>query len=97
MPGIAKRIIPAVAASAVLGLLLAGCSSTSVTTPPEEKAIEKTELNFSLDQCEPLNEGLFKCPPKDKAICDPHFNGDFNCTRIGKKGNVFVQKFDGEL
>jgi hypothetical protein len=96
--GIAGLIITyGVLTATALGLLLAGCASTSSETPAEIAAMEKTELHFSLDQCEPLNEGLFKCPPKDKPICDPYYNGQFNCVRIGKKGNVFVEKFDGEI
>ena len=79
-------------AAALLGLLMAGCSTTSPTAPVETAALKKVELNFSLDQCEEINDGLYRCPPKDKAICDPYYDGQLNCLRIGEKGNVFVEK-----
>jgi len=85
---IAKRAISAIA---VLGLLaLGGCSSS---TPPsaEVAAMEKTELRFSLDQCQPLDANLYKCPAADKPICNPDYNGQVECIRIGPKGSVFVQ------
>src|SRR5260370_42146752 len=88
--GIAGRMIPAVCAPAALGLLLGGCST--YTPPPGLAAVEKTELNFSLDKCEPLDGGLYKCPAVDKAICNPYYNGQLDCVRVGKKGNVFVEK-----
>ena len=89
---IVKRITPAAGAIAILGLILSGCSTT--TTPvaaSEVAAMEKTELHFSPDQCQPLDDNLFKCPGVDKPICNPYYNGDLECVRIGNKGNVFVQ------
>jgi len=85
---LAKRMFSAIA---VLGLLaLGGCSSS---TPPsaEVAAMEKTELHFSLDQCQPLDANLYKCPASDKPICNPDYNGQVECVRIGPKGSVFVQ------
>jgi hypothetical protein len=85
--GIAKRMISAIA---VLGLLsLGGCSSSA--PPAGTAAMEKTELHFSLDQCQPLGANLFKCPASDKPICNPDYNGSVECVRIGPKGSVFVQ------
>ena len=89
---IGKRMIPAAAGVAMLGLLLSGCSTTTAPVAASEvAAMEKTELHFSLDQCQPLDDNLFKCPGVDKPICNPYYNGDLECVRIGNKGNVFVQ------
>ena len=85
---IAKRTIAAVA---VLGTLaLAGCSS-SEPSAAQQAALAKTELHFSLDQCQPLDANLYKCPAADKPICNPDYNGQVECVRIGPKGSVFVQ------
>ena len=89
--GIAKRLIPSLAATAGLGLLLSGCSATTPASASQIAAIEKTELHFSLDQCQPLEAGLFKCPAVDKPVCNPDYNGQLECVRIGREGNVFVQ------
>jgi hypothetical protein len=56
---IAKRTILALALSGLLAL--GGCSS-STPPPGQVAAMEKTELHFSLDQCQPLDANLFKCP-----------------------------------
>jgi predicted component of type VI protein secretion system len=78
-------------AIAVLGLLaLSGCSS-STPPPAEQAALAKTELHFDLNKCEPIEPGLYKCPASDKAICNPDYNGQAECVRIGPKGSVFVQ------
>ena len=85
---IAKRTILALALSGLLAL--GGCSS-STAPPGQVAAMEKTELHFSLDQCQPLDANLFKCPAMDKPICNPDYNGQLECVRIGPKGSVFVQ------
>ena len=86
-------MIAAVGATAALALLLGGCSSSVPATPPEIAAMEKTELHFSLDQCERLaDSNLYKCPAVDKAICDPHYNGQLECVRVGGDGSIYVQK-----
>ena len=88
---IAKRTISAIA---VLGLLaLGGCSSSTPATPADA-AMEKTELHFNLDQCQPLGENMYKCPAIDKPVCNPNFHSDsgvLNCVKIGPKGSIFVQ------
>lgn len=53
--------------------------------------MKRTELHFDLNKCEPLEAGLYKCPASDKAICNPDYNGQAECVRIGPKGSVFVQ------
>jgi len=78
--------------SAALGaLLLAGCSS-STPPPAQVAAMEKVELRFSIDQCQPLDANLYKCPAVDKPVCNPDYNGQLECVRIGPKGSVFVQR-----
>ena len=77
---------------AVLGLLaLAGCSSYSEPSAAEQKALAKTELHFDINACQQIEPGLFKCPAADKPICNPDYNGQAECVRIGPKGSVFVQ------
>ena len=77
---------------AILGLLaLAGCSSYSEPSAAEQKALAKTELHFDINACQPIEPGLFKCPAADKPICNPDYNGQAECVRIGPKGSVFVQ------
>ena len=85
---IAKRAISAIA---VLGLLALGGCSSSEPSSAEQAALAKTELHFSLDQCQPLDANLYKCPASDKPICNPDYNGQVECVRIGPKGSVFVQ------
>jgi hypothetical protein len=93
MFGIAKRTIAGVGATAALGLLLGGCSSSASAPPPEVAAMEKTELHFSLDQCERMSDAnLYKCPAIDKPICNPDYNDQLNCVRVGRDGSVYVQK-----
>jgi predicted component of type VI protein secretion system len=85
---IAKRVISTIA---VLGLLaLAGCSS-SEPSPAQQAALAKTELHFDINKCEQIEPGLYKCPASDKAICNPDYNGQAECVRIGPKSSVFVQ------
>jgi hypothetical protein len=74
----------------VLGLFGAGCSS-SAPPPAKMAAIEKVELHFSLDQCQPLDANIYKCPAVDKPICSHDYNGSLDCVRIGPKGSVFVE------
>jgi len=85
---IAKR---AISTMVVLGMLaLAGCSS-SEPSATQQAALAKTELHFDINKCEQIEPGLFKCPAADKAICNPDYNGQAECVRIGPKGSVFVQ------
>jgi hypothetical protein len=87
--GNAKRAILAIAA---LGLLaLGGCSSSSAPPPAQQAALAATELHFDLNKCEDMGAGLYKCPASDKPICNPDYNGNVECVRIGPKGSVFVQ------
>jgi predicted component of type VI protein secretion system len=84
-----KRIFSAIA---VIGLLaLAGCSSSSEPSAATQAALAKTELHFDINKCEPIEPGLFKCRATDKPICNPDYNGQSECVRIGPKGSVFVQ------
>ncbi len=77
--------------SGVLALLaLAGCSS-SEPPPAQQAALAKTELHFDLNKCAQIEPGLYMCPASDKAICNPDYNGQAECVRIGPKGSVFVQ------
>ena len=85
---IARRTISAIA---VLGLLALGGCSSSEPSSAEQAALAKTELHFSLDQCQPLDANLYKCPASDKPICNPDYNGQVECVRVGPKGSVFVQ------
>ena len=85
---IVKRAISTIA---VLGLLaFAGCSSSE---PPaaQQAALAKTELHFDINSCQQIEPGLYKCPATDKPICNPDYNGQAECVRIGPKGSVFVQ------
>ena len=85
----AKRIL---LTTAVLGLLaMAGCSSYSEPPAAEQKALAKTELHFDINACQQIEPGLYKCPAADKPICNPDYNGQAECVRIGPKGSVFVQ------
>ena len=86
----AKRTISAIA---VVGLLaLGGCSSSASAPPPaQEAAMKQTELHFNLGECQQLGANLYKCPASDKPICNPDYNGQVECIRIGPKGSVFIQ------
>jgi hypothetical protein len=85
----AKQIFLAIS---VLGLLtLGGCSSSSEPSAATQAALAKTELHFDLNKCQDLGAGLYKCPASDKPICNPDYNGQVECVRIGPKGGVFVQ------
>ena len=85
---IAKGMISAIA---VFGFLALGGCSSATPPPAQEAAMAKTELHFDLNKCEPIEPGLYKCPASDKAICNPHYNGQAECVRIGPNGSVFVQ------
>jgi hypothetical protein len=77
---------------AVLGLsVLGGCSSSSTPPPAQQAAVAKTELHFDLNKCQQMEAGLYKCPASDKAICNPDYNGQAECVRIGPNGSVYVQ------
>jgi len=81
----------AISAIALLVILaLAGCSSSSAP-PAQTVAMAQSELHFDLNQCQQIEPGLYKCPAADKAICNPDYNGQAECVRIGPKGSVFVQ------
>lgn len=84
----AKRLVLATAA---LGLFALGGCSASAPPTAQQATMEKTELHFSLDQCQPMGANLFKCPAADKPICNPDYNGSVECIRVGPKGSVFVQ------
>ena len=84
-----KRIFSAIA---VIGLLaLAGCSSSPEPSAATQAALAKTELHFDINACQPIEPGLYKCPAADKPICNPDYNGQAECVRIGPKGSVFIQ------
>jgi predicted component of type VI protein secretion system len=92
--GLAKR---ATSVIAVLGLLVLGGCSTSDPSAAQQAALAKTELHFDINACQPIEPGLYKCPAADKPICNPDYNGQAECVRIGPKGSVFVQSgFGGE-
>ena len=80
-----------IAVIVVLGFVaLGGCSSSEPSTA-QQTALAKTELHFDVNKCEDLGAGLYKCPASDKPICNPDYNGQVECVRIGPKGSVFVQ------
>jgi hypothetical protein len=86
--GIAKCSISAIV---VPGLLALGGCSSSEPSPATQAALANTELHFDINACQPIEPGLFKCPATDKPICNPDYNGQAECVRIGPKGSVFVQ------
>jgi hypothetical protein len=85
---IARRTISVIA---VLGLLTLGGCSTSEPSAATQAGLAKAELHFDINKCEDLGAGLYKCPASDKPICNPDYNGQVECVRIGPKGSVFVQ------
>jgi len=85
---IAKHTISVIA---VLGLLAFGGCSTSEPSAATQAGLAKVELHFDLNKCQDLGAGLYKCPASDKPICNPDYNGQIECVRIGPKGSVFVQ------
>jgi predicted component of type VI protein secretion system len=88
----AKRIAKrSISAFAVLGLLTLGGCSSSEPSAAQQAALAKTELHFDINACQPIEPGLYKCPAADKPICNPDYNGQAECVRIGPKGSVFVQ------
>ncbi len=78
-------------AISVLGLLLLGGCSSSEPSSAQQAALAKTELHFDINACQQIEPGLYKCPAADKPICNPDYNGQAECVRIGPKGSVFVQ------
>lgn len=86
---LAKRTISTIAVLSLL--ILAGCSSYTEPSTAEQKALAKTELHFDINACQQIEPGLYKCPAADKPICNPDYNGQAECVRIGPKGSVFVQ------
>jgi predicted component of type VI protein secretion system len=84
----AKRALFAVA---VLGLMALGGCSSSEPSAATQAALAKTELHFDINACQQIEPGLYKCPAADKPICNPDYNGQAECVRIGPKGSVFVQ------
>jgi len=85
---VAKRAISTIA---VLGLLALGGCSTSEPSAATQAGLAKTELHFDINTCQQIEPGLYKCPAADKPICNPDYNGQAECVRIGPKGSVFVQ------
>jgi hypothetical protein len=83
-----KRSLDAIAI--VLLLTLAACSSSSTSSASQQAALAKTELHLDLNACQDLGAGLYKCPAIDQPICNPNYNGQVQCVRIGPKGSVFV-------
>jgi predicted component of type VI protein secretion system len=79
-------------AIAVIGLLtLGGCSPSSEPSAATQAALAKTELHFDINACQQIEPGLYKCPAADEPICNPDYNGQAECVRIGPEGSVFVQ------
>jgi len=76
---------------AMLGLLALGGCSSSEPSAATQAGLAKTELHFDINACQPIEPGLYKCPAADKPICNPDYNGQAECVRIGPKGSVFVQ------
>jgi hypothetical protein len=88
-----RKSIVTATLSLVALLAVAGCSSSASTPPIEVAEMENTELHFSLDQCERQSDAnLYKCPAADKAICNPGYNGQLQCVRVGRDGSIYVQK-----
>jgi predicted component of type VI protein secretion system len=85
---IAKR---ASSALAMLGLLALGGCSSSEPSAATQAGLARTELHFDINACQQIEPGLYKCPAADKPICNPDYNGQVECVRIGPKGSVFVQ------
>ena len=85
---IAKRAISTIT---VLGLLALGGCSSSEPSAATQAALAKTELCFDINACQQIEPGLYKCPAADKPICNPDYNGQAECVRIGPKGSVFIQ------
>jgi hypothetical protein len=85
---VAKPILLTVA---VVGLLLLGGCSSSEPSAATQAGLAKTELHFDINTCQQIEPGLYKCPAADKPICNPDYNGQAECVRIGPKGSVFVQ------
>jgi hypothetical protein len=85
---IAKRALLAIA---MLGLLALGGCSSSEPSAATQAGLARVELHFNLGECQPIEPGLYKCPAADKPICNPDYNGQAECVRIGPKGSVFVQ------
>src|ERR1700722_6190301 len=70
---------------AVLGLLtLSGCSS-SEPSAAQQAALAKTEAPFDINKCEQNEPGFLKSPAPNKPICNPDYNGQAECVRIGPK------------
>jgi predicted component of type VI protein secretion system len=85
---VSRRAIQAVA---VAGLLVLGGCSSSEPSAAQQGALARTELHFDVNACQQIEPGLYKCPAADKPICNPDYNGQAECVRIGPKGSVFVQ------
>src|SRR5260221_3067117 len=89
---LAKRTVSAIGVIAVLGIFIGGCSDSSPPSQAKMAAIEKVELHFSLDQGQPLDANIYKCPAVDKPVCSHDYNGSLDCVRVGPKGSVFVER-----
>jgi hypothetical protein len=91
--GLKTQVIAKCALSAIagLGLLTLGGCSSSEPSASTQAGLARVELHFNLGECQQISPGLYKCPAADKPICNPDYNGQTECVRIGPKGSVFVQ------
>lgn len=80
-----------VSAIMLLGFIALGGCSSSDPSAAQQASLAKSELHFDLNSCQQIEPGLYKCPAADKPICNPDYNGQAECVRIGPKGSVFVQ------
>ena len=81
----------AMLAVALFGLTALGGCSSSEPSAATQAGLARTELHFDINACQQIEPGLYKCPAADKPICNPDYNGQAECVRIGPKGSVFVQ------
>lgn len=87
-----SKIAGYTAALGVLGLLaLAGCSSSADPSQVQQAKLARAELHFDINTCQDMGGGLYKCPASDKPICNPDYNGQVECLRIGPNGSVYVE------
>jgi hypothetical protein len=79
------------AIATVLLVTVAACSSSPAASSSQQAALAKHELHLDLNACQDLGAGLYKCPALDQPMCNPDYNGEVECVRIGPKGSVFVE------
>jgi hypothetical protein len=87
-----QRVTAAIGLLSALWMLsLAGCAAS--TPAPEAASLKSTELSFSLNKCDMLGPGLYKCPATDKPICSPDYTGTpVECLHTDKNGNITIQQ-----